>query len=70
MSKFLDRLKQIKDGEQTALGFGVSRTRTLPGMALVVLVSSDHAKGVKSIADLKPDADSRIGMQKSSVAPG
>lgn len=56
MSKFLDRLEQINLGTTAALGFGVSRTQKPPGMALVGLVSSGHAKGIKTLAGLGPDA--------------
>ncbi len=56
MSKFLDRLEQINLGASAALGFGVSRTQRPPGMALVGLVSGGHAKGVKTLAGLGPDA--------------
>jgi hypothetical protein len=56
MSKFLDRLQQIKDGVQAPLGFGVRRAEKTPGMALVALVSEESTGGVATLADLKPDA--------------
>ena len=56
MSKFLDRLEQINLGTTAALGFGVSRAQKPPGMALVGLASSGHAKGIQALAKLGPDA--------------
>ena len=56
MSKFLDRLEQINLGTTAAMGFGVSRTQKPPGMALVGLASSGHAKGVQALVKLGPDA--------------
>ena len=56
MSRFLDRLEQIKEGVQAPLGFGVRRDQKTPGMALVGLVSGGSASAVAALADLKPDA--------------
>lgn len=56
MSKFLDFLERIRDGAPAPIGFGAARAEKLPGMALVGLVSGDHASGVGVVAEVKPDA--------------
>ena len=56
MSKFLDRLERISLSAPAPIGFGVSRAEKTPGMALVALVSRDHASGCGAIAGLAPDA--------------
>ncbi|GIT69796.1 MAG: hypothetical protein Ct9H300mP27_09000 [Chloroflexota bacterium] len=56
MSKLLDVLDKIKDGAPTPLGFSVKRPEKLPGMALIGLVSKDHAKGVGIVTDEGLDA--------------
>jgi hypothetical protein len=56
MSKFLDFLSRIREGASTPLGFGATRGEKLPGMALVGLVSGDHAKGVGVAAEVGADA--------------
>ena len=56
MSNFLDRLEKIKVGVPAPLGFGAPRAEKMPGMALVGLVSQDHAKDIEALAALKPDA--------------
>ena len=50
MSKFLDVLERIRDGETAPLGFAAARAQKLPGIALVGLVSGDHAAGVAAAA--------------------
>ena len=45
MSRFLDQLDRISQNAPTPLGFGVTRAERTPGMALVALVSGNHAKG-------------------------
>jgi hypothetical protein len=63
MSKFLDRLERIKNGASTPLGFGAAaRAEKLPGMALVGLISRDHAAGVGTVAGLAPDAALLAGL--------
>ena len=56
MSKLLDVLDKIKDGAPTPLGFSVKRPEKLPGMALIGLVSKDHAKGVGIVTEEGLDA--------------
>lgn len=56
MSKLLERLEQIKAGVPAPLGFGAPRAQKTPGLALVGLVSRDHAQGIQTLADLQPDA--------------
>jgi hypothetical protein len=56
MSKFLDVLERIRDGESAPLGFAAARAQKLPGIALVGLVSKSHAKGIKMAADVSVDA--------------
>jgi len=56
MSKFLDVLERIRDGESAPLGFAAARAQKLPGIALVGLVSQGHAKGIKLAADVSVDA--------------
>lgn len=56
MSKFLDLLERINEGAPAPLGFGVTRPPKLAGMALIGLVSGDHAKGISTVADLGLDA--------------
>ncbi len=55
MSKFIDRLDQIKEGAPAGIGFGVQRVQKAPGMALLAIVSGTDAKAVKQVADLIPD---------------
>ena len=50
MSKLLDLLQRIGDGSPAPLGFGATRAETLPGMALVGLVSADHQAGLAAAA--------------------
>jgi hypothetical protein len=56
MSKFLDFLERIRDGAPAPMGFGAARAEKLPGLALVGLVSGDHARGVGVVSEVKPDA--------------
>lgn len=56
MSKFLDRLEQISVSAPAPMGFGNRRSQRAPGMALVVLVSSDHANGCQVAASVAPEA--------------
>jgi hypothetical protein len=56
MSKFLDFMSRIREGASTPLGFGAARAEKLPGMALVGLVSGDHASGVSTAAEAGADA--------------
>jgi hypothetical protein len=56
MSKLLDLLDRIRDGAPAPLGFGVSRPEKLPGMALIGLVSKNHADGVAAVAQQGMDA--------------
>ena len=55
MSRFLDQLERISQNAPTPLGFGVTRGERTPGMALVALVSDNHAEGCAAIAGLSPD---------------
>ena len=50
MSKFLDVLERIRDGESAPLGFAAARAQKLPGIALVGLVSGNHAAGIAAAA--------------------
>ena len=55
-SKFLERLDEIHEGAPARMGFGPARSAKTPGMALVLLVSSDHQTGASTAAGLSPDA--------------
>ena len=55
MSRFLDQLERISQNAPTPLGFGVSRAERTPGMALVALVSGNHAEGCAAMASVAPD---------------
>ncbi len=66
MNKFLDRLEQIRAGVPPPLGFGAPRAEKAPGLALVGLVSQDHAKGIDALAGLKPDAALISGVEDVS----
>ena len=55
-SKFLERLDEIHEGAPARMGFGPARSAKTPGMALVLLVSSDHQTGATTAASLSPDA--------------
>ncbi len=46
MSKFLDVLERIRDGETAPMGFAAARAEKLPGIALVGLVSGNYANGI------------------------
>ena len=56
MSRFLDQLERISQNTPTPLGFGVSRAERNPGMALVALVSGNHADGCAAVNGLGPEA--------------
>ena len=56
MSKFLDRMEKIRNGAPNPMGFGRVATEKVPGMALVGLISGNHAANVAVVADLAPDA--------------
>ena len=56
MSKLLDLLDRIKEGAPAPLGFGVTRPEKLAGMALIGLVSQEHAKGIAVVAEQGLDA--------------
>jgi hypothetical protein len=56
MSKFLDFLERIRDGAPAPMGFGAARAEKFPGLALVGLVSGDHAQGIGIVSEVKPDA--------------
>jgi hypothetical protein len=56
MSKLLDFLSRIREGASTPLGFGAARAEKLPGMALVGLISGDHAKGIVVASEVAADA--------------
>jgi hypothetical protein len=62
MSKFLDFLSRIREGVSAPLGFGATRAERLPGMVLVALVSSDHAKGIGVAANVPADAVMMAGV--------
>lgn len=70
MSDFLDRLERIKVGVPAPLGFGAPRAQKTPGMALVGLVSQDHAKGMGVLGDLKPDAALVSGVDDPAALKG
>ena len=55
MSKFLDRLEQITQGAPAPMGFGVTRPEKTPSMALLGLATGSDAKGIKLLAEVKPD---------------
>ena len=67
MSKFLDFLSRIREGVSAPLGFGAARAERLPGMALVGLVSSDHAKGIGIVAEVPADAVMIAGVEGSDA---
>lgn len=56
MSKFLDVLERIRDGESAPLGFAAARGQKLPGIALVGLVSESHSNGIELARDAAVDA--------------
>ena len=56
MSKLLDFMERISDGSPAPLGFGPARAVSLPGMALVGLVTNDHQQGVTAAAEAGLDA--------------
>ena len=62
MSRFLDQLERISQNAPTPMGFGVTRAERTPGMALVALVSDNHAEGCAAIADLAPDGAVLLGI--------
>lgn len=74
MSKFLEFLSRIREGGSSPLGFGAARAERLPGMALVGLVSNDHAKGMGAAAEVPADAvmvsgaEGPEGLQKMAEA--
>jgi len=55
MSKFIERLDEIREGAPAAIGFGVQRAQKAPGLALLAIVSGSDAKALQQVADLKPD---------------
>ena len=55
MSKFIDRLDEIIDGSTARMGFGPARSEKTPGLALIVLVSSDHTAGAATATGVSPD---------------
>ena len=55
MSKFIDRLDEIHEGAPARMGFGPPRSEKMPGMALVVKVSSSHKTGAATAGGLSPD---------------
>ncbi|MDA0264887.1 MAG: hypothetical protein O3A93_04365 [Chloroflexi bacterium] len=55
MSKFIDRLDEIIDGAPARMGFGPARGAKVPGLALIVQVSSSHKAGVDTAAGVSPD---------------
>ena len=63
MSKFLDRLEQISVSAPAPMGFGMRRSERAPGMALVALVSSDHAAGCQVVASVSPEAALLSGVE-------
>lgn len=56
MSRFLDCLERISLNAPPPMGFGVDRGQKTPGMALICLISGDHAAGCAAVAELAPDA--------------
>ncbi|MBM3942408.1 MAG: hypothetical protein FJ316_05700 [SAR202 cluster bacterium] len=56
MGKFLDLLDRIANGAPAALGFGVARAEKVPVMALIPVISRNHADGLKAVATLAPEA--------------
>ena len=56
MSKLLDLLQRISEGSPAPLGFGAARADSLPGLALVGLVTADHQSGLASAAQVGLDA--------------
>ena len=56
MSKLLDFMERISDGSPAPLGFGAARAVSLPGMALVGLVTNDHQQGITAAAEAGLDA--------------
>ena len=56
MSKLLDLLQRISDGSPAPLGFGAARADSLPGLALLGLVTADHQAGLASAAQVGLDA--------------
>jgi len=68
MSKFLDQMEKIRNGVPIPMGFGAAaRAEKVPGMALVGLISRDHAAGVATVAELAPDAALLAGLSGPSA---
>ena len=61
---------KIKEGAPAALGFGAPRREKTPGMALVALVSADHAKSIGQLTELKPDAAIVVGVDGPAAVKG
>ena len=49
-------MEHIDSAAPAPVGFGAVRGQRAPGMALVGLVSRDYSAGIRSVADLAPDA--------------
>jgi hypothetical protein len=63
MGKFLELMENIVNGAPAALGFGAVRAPKVPSMALIALVSSRHAAGLKSAAEVAPEATILSGLK-------
>ncbi len=55
MSKFIDRLEEIIEGNPASMGFGPARSEKNPGLALIVQVSSNHKTGAATASGVSPD---------------
>ena len=62
MSRFLDQLERISQNAPIPLGFGMARAERTPGMALVALVSGNHAEGCMALASAVPDGSLLSGI--------
>lgn len=67
MSKLLDLMQRISDGAPARLGFGAARAGSLPGMALVGLVTEEPQKGVRAAAEAGLDAVIVCGVESGDA---
>lgn len=55
MSKFIDRLDEIIEGNPARMGFGPARSEKNPGLALIVQISSNHKTAAATATGVSPD---------------
>ncbi len=70
MSKFLDRLEQINTNAPAPMGFGTRRAPRAPGMALVILVSTEYEAGCGIVASVSPDGALLSGIDDADGLKG